>query len=80
MPITIDTTATVGIVKPIHAIADPMPRFKLVCNRLRAAARTAAPVSGSSTSIAIAMPTTAIKLIASYPKLVSAVFREGGEA
>ncbi|MDQ0379040.1 hypothetical protein FB470_003034 [Amycolatopsis thermophila] len=41
------------------AIADPSARFRLIWIRSRRAARTAASVSGSSTSSAITTPTTA---------------------
>ena len=57
-PSSIDTTATAGTVSPMLASAEPSARFRLVCMRLAAAARTAAQVSGSSTSKAMATPTT----------------------
>jgi len=41
------------------ASADPSARFMLVCRRFACAARTAAHVSGNSTSIAITIPITA---------------------
>ena len=47
------------MVRPMLAIAEPSARFRLVCTRSRRAARTAAMVSGSSTSSAITTPTTA---------------------
>src|SRR5205814_847005 len=58
-PMKIATAATAGMVRPMLASAEPSARFRLVCMRLRNAARTAAVVSGSSTSSAITMPTTA---------------------
>ncbi len=59
-PSTTDATATVGIVSPMLASAEPNARLKLVCSRSARAARTAAQVSGSSTSSAIAMPMTVL--------------------
>ena len=53
----IDATAIAGIVSPMLAIAEPSARLKLVCMRSRRALRTAASVSGSSTSSAITTPT-----------------------
>jgi len=58
-PVASDTMATAGMVRPMLASAEPSARFRLVCMRLRAAARRAANVSGSSTSKAITIPTTA---------------------
>ena len=52
--------ATAGIVKPILASAEPSAKFKLLCNRLALATLKAAKLSGNSTSIAIAIPTTAL--------------------
>lgn len=54
-----NTAATVGIVSPILASAEPSARFMLVCRRFARAAVTAASPSGSSTSAAITMPTAA---------------------
>jgi hypothetical protein len=51
--------AIAGMVRPMLAIAEPSARLRLVCMRSRAAARTAAIVSGSRTSRAITTPTTA---------------------
>ena len=50
--------ATVGMVSPMLARADPSAKFKLLCNRLALAALTAAYASGKSTNIAMAIPTT----------------------
>ena len=52
--------ATAGMVKPILASAEPRAKFKLLCNRLARAARIAAKDSGSSTNIAMAIPTTVL--------------------
>jgi hypothetical protein len=52
-------TAITGMVRPMDAIAEPIARLRLTCTRLRAAARTAAIVSGARTSSAITTPTTA---------------------
>jgi hypothetical protein len=49
--------ATVGMVKPILARADPRAKFKLLCNRLALAALTAAKPSGINTNSAMAIPT-----------------------
>ena len=49
--------ATVGMVNPILAKAEPRAKFKLLCRRLALAALTAANPSGRSTSKAIAIPT-----------------------
>src|SRR4051812_5286508 len=54
-----EATAIAGMVRPMLASADPSARFTLVWRRFRSAARTAATVSGSSTSSAITTPTTA---------------------
>jgi hypothetical protein len=40
----IEATPIVGMVRPILASAEPSARFRLVCIRLRVAARTAATV------------------------------------
>ena len=48
-----------GIVSPMLAIAEPYARLRLICTRLRRAARTAAIVSGSRISSAMITPTTA---------------------
>ena len=53
----IEATAIAGIVSPMLAIAEPSARLKLVCTRSRRALRTAASVSGSSTSSAMTTPT-----------------------
>ena len=53
----IDATAIAGMVRPMLAIAEPSARLRLVWTRSRRAARTAASVSGSSTSSAITTPT-----------------------
>lgn len=58
-PVQMNTAATVGIVRPMLASAEPSARFMLVCSRFARAAPTAASPSGSSTSAAIAMPTAA---------------------
>ena len=49
--------ATVGIVKPMLAKADPSAKFKLLCKRLALAALTAAKPSGNKTKRAMAIPT-----------------------
>ena len=49
--------ATVGMVSPILAKAEPSAKFKLLCKRLALAARTAAKPSGRRTNIAMAIPT-----------------------
>lgn len=54
-----ESAATTGIVSPILAKPDPNARLMLLCMRLPCAARKAAPVSGSSTIIAITTPATA---------------------
>ena len=48
-----------GMVRPMDAIAEPSARLRLTWTRSRAAARTAAIDSGSSTSRAMTTPTTA---------------------
>ena len=48
-----------GWSSPMVASADPSARFRLVCSRSARAARTAARPSGSSTSAAMTIPTTA---------------------
>ena len=50
--------ATAGIVRPMLASAEPSARLRLVCSRSARAARSAAQVSGASTSMAMTMPTT----------------------
>ena len=61
-----------GMVSPMLAIAEPYARLRLVWIRLRAAALLAARVSGSSTSSAIATPTTACgKPAASTPASIA---------
>ena len=50
-----------GMVRPMLAIAEPSARFRLVCTRSRRAARTAARVSGSSTSRAMITPTNGVR-------------------
>ena len=49
--------ATVGMVKPILAKAEPKAKFRLLCKRFALAALTAANPSGINTSSAIAIPT-----------------------
>ena len=49
--------AIAGIVSPMLAIAEPNARLRLVCTRSWRASRTAASVSGSSTSSAMTTPT-----------------------
>lgn len=50
--------ATVGIVSPILANADPNARLRLLCRRFALAPLIAAYASGINTNIAMAMPTT----------------------
>ena len=52
--------ATVGMVRPMLANAEPRARFKLLWRRLARAARTAAYPSGISTNSAMAIPTTVL--------------------
>lgn len=49
--------ATVGMVKPMLAKAEPSAKFKLLCKRLAFAALTAAKPSGNKTKRAMAIPT-----------------------
>lgn len=57
---TTHAATTIGMVRPILAIADPIVKFILVCNRSALAARTAAQASGKSTIAAITMPARAL--------------------
>ena len=57
---TTHAATTIGMVRPILAIADPIVKFILVCNRSALAARTAAQASGKSTIAAITMPAIAL--------------------
>ncbi len=55
----IETTATVGIVRPILAMAEPSARLMLFYSRLRRADFIAASPSGMSTVSAMTTPTKA---------------------
>ena len=61
---------TTGTIRPMQAIAEPIARFRLVCTSLACAARSAAPVSGSSRIIAIRMPTNGDGCVESRRPLV----------
>ena len=54
-----DTIATVGIVSPMVAMAEPSARLMLFCSRLTRADFAAASPSGSSTIAAMTTPTKA---------------------
>ena len=49
---TIDAGTTTGTARPMPASAEPIAGFMLLCRRFARAARTAAHVSGNSTSVA----------------------------
>ena len=57
--VKIEITATVGMVKPMLANADPSAKFRLVCKLSSRAALTAEKPSGINTTAAIIIPTTA---------------------
>ena len=54
-----ETTATVGMVYPMLAMAEPSARLMLFCSRLRRADFVAASPSGMSTITATTTPTKA---------------------
>ena len=58
--IIVEMIATVGMLSPILANAEPSARLMLVWNWLRLAARMAAMPSGNRITIAIATPTNAV--------------------
>ena len=58
--------ATVGMVNPMLANADPNAKFRLLCRRFALAALSAAKPSGNNTKSAIAIPTIVLGAPAAF--------------
>jgi hypothetical protein len=67
-PSIIAARLTMGIVKPMVAMAEPSARFKLVCSRFLRAARMADIPSGNRTTAATTTPTNAFGSFAAATK------------
>ena len=72
-PREIETNATVGMVNPILAIAEPSDKLKLFCKWLLRAARNAERPSGNSTTQAMITPESE----GGAPAAVSQFFKPG---